>query len=365
MTLLLAVGYAGLSSNLSLFGSVSAERETYDVYIVNVTPNQSSTVKVTDYFSTVMMSSASGGGTATFSVTVKNSSDKTYVYERIVTGAETGQDEIYSGEGITYSVSGIAFLTELAPNEAITFEVTMRVASGVYEDSVYTYFKFIEKTGEEILPDGEETDEPETERPVEPPESETDAADSEIETETQKETETETQKETETEHFHSDMLGLAEALRSSAENCLNDSDVIWNAVQTSITKHRPKDMPAMVHCLVQSISGGNMVNITTSANDKLTSGNTVHFVIAADESDPNRLFLYMYYEDECHDGVIDQEITTYLQVITRADEDSKWEENGTYKGKATVAEMWGGGNKNDYRTTIDPRTWVAVAIVSE
>lgn len=367
MALICTVGYAQLSSNLLISGVASVEPQAHPIYIYSITPSISDGVVVDNHFSTIMVASVRGGSTATFTVTVKNNSDISYVYERIVTGAELDFDDIYSGEGITYSISGITFLTEIGPGETLVFNVTMKVASGVTENNVYTYFKFIEKTGEEILPDGETTAEttlPEIEETTERPEIGTEETVIESEPPTEFPVEPPSEEESETAHTHSDMLGLAEALRSSAEGCLNDSDVIWNAVQTSITKHRPTDMPAMVHCLVQSISGGNMVTITNSANDKLKSGNIVHFVIAADEENENRLFLYMYYEDNCHDGVMGKQIETYLQVLTRADENSDWKENGTYKGMATVAEMWGGGNKNDYRITIDPRTWYAISATS-
>ncbi len=360
MALFISVGYAAVSGNLSILGSVSAEATDYPVYITRVSPKQIGNVTVNQYFSTIMIASTTGAGQAVFTVTVKNNTDKTYVFERIVTGAEVAGDKVYNGDGITYSLSGIGFLTEIEPGESLEFTVTMNVASGVVEENVYTYFKFIEKTHEDILPDGESTEA--TQAPTESPTESPTEAPGEVVTQTEKETEQET--ETDDGHMHSDMLGLAEALRSDAKKCLNADNTIWSAVQKSITdSNRPDGAPAMVYCDSNKYGGMNLINITQSANSLLASGNSVFFVILADEENPNRLFLYMYYEDVCDDAGQGQQIETYLQVIVRSDEDSDWEENGTYKGMATVDRMWI-GIKNEYAITIDPRTWYATSVVS-
>lgn len=358
MITLAVVGYAQISDNLSIQGSVETSPSEYDIYISNVSPVQNGVVSVNGYVSTILKTSTTGGGNGTFTVTVTNRSKDTYVFERIVDGSELGIDEIYSGGGISYSLNGIQFLSEVKPGQSLTFDVTLTVDRGVESDNVYTYFKFILKTGEEILPGGETTDAPK------PEVTETEASTPD-QTETEKPVVTEPEEETETEEnvLYDDMLGLAKALRSQATNCLNNNNVIWNAIQTTITKNRPQGALPILHCEVPSIKGGNMMGITTSANDTLLSGNIVHYIFMADETDSNRIFLYMYYEADCN--VEGEQIMTYLQVISRADRNSQWEQNGTYKGIATVATLWAGGNKNDYRLTIDPATWIAVAVVSQ
>ena len=360
MSLLITVGYATVSENLYINGSATLEPPSYPVYITQVSPKQNGNITVNEYFSTVMVAYTGGTGSATFTVTVKNNTDKTYVFERIVTGAELEDDSMYDGGGITYSLSGIQFLTEIASGESINFSVTISVESDAVNQEIYTYFKFIEKTHEDILPDGESTEV--TQAPTESPTEAPTEAPGEVVTQTEKETEQET--EPDDGHMHSDMLGLAEALRSEAKKCLNADNTIWSAVQKSITdSNRPDGAPAMVYCNSNKYGGMNLINITQSANSLLTSGNSVFFVILADEENPNRLYLYMYYEDVCDDAGQGQQIDTYLQVIERADRNSKWEENGTYKGMATVDRMWI-GIKNEYAITIDPRTWYAPSTVS-
>lgn len=358
----IAIGYAKITDNLFIDGTASASAPDYDIYISSISPSQSGTVNIKGYMGTVLWASTTGGGSASFTVTVVNKSEKTYVYERILNGSEAGIEGVYSGEGVSFTVDGISYLQEVAPSKSISFSLNVTVDSGIVADNVYLCFKFMEKTGSEILPGGDSQTETETVTEV----------DSENQTESesvtvpgveppvtdQTETETETETEVSSNQLHSDMLGLSEALLSDATNCLNDNNVIWDAVQDAITtKHRPQDTPAMVHCMVTSISGGNMVTITQNANQNLHG--EVNFVVVADETNPNRLFLYMYYSESCTKAAEGTQIVTYFQVLSRNDENSEWDEDGTYQGIATVATMWGGGNKNDYRLTIDPRTWIS------
>lgn len=366
MLSVLSIGYAQVTDNLFILGTGSAQAPEYDVYISDVSPDQSGTVTVNNHIGTVLWASANGRGSASFEVTVVNQSDKSYVYERMLGGNEADLDDVYPGDGITSTVDGLVFLQEIAPGESLTFTLNMAVASGVVADNVYLCFRFIEKTGSEILPGGDS--ETETEIVTEPDSEIVTDPDTEAPPVPDTDPPATEPSESETEevgnHFHSDMLGLSEALLSDARDCLNNNDVIWDAVQEAITtKHRPDNMPALIHCMVTSISGGNMVTITTNANQNLQG--EVHFIIVADETDSNRLFLYMYYEEDCTDSAMGTQIMTYFQVLTRPDENGKWDQDGTYKGVATVASMWGGGNKNDWRLTIDPRTWIFAQSISE
>ena len=349
MVLSITVGYAQISGNLNINGTASVHASDYDIYISDISPTQSGTVGVNGYLGTVIWTSTTGRGSASFTVTVVNASEKTYVYERLMDGNEADIEDVYAGEGVSFTVEGISYLSEVAPNNSISFRLHVTVDANVVANNVYLRFKFMEKTGSEILPGGDN----ETETEIVTEEDSVPGEEPPVPEQTEPE---EIETEEPGSHLHSDMLGLSEALLSSATNCLNDNNIIWNAVQDTIdSKHRPNNMPAMVHCMVTSIPGGNMVTTTQSANRNLKG--EVHFVILADETNPNRLFLYMYHTELCTQAAMGTNITTYLQVLSRSDKNSRWDEDGTYQGIATVATMWGGGNKNDYRLTIDPRTW--------
>lgn len=164
------------------------------------------------------------------------------------------------------------------------------------------------------------------------------------------------------DQYHNDFLGLVEALLSTSNNCLNHNDLIFDAVMESLTsKKRPKEDAPILHCSVNSISGGTMSAISTFANSKLTAN--LHFIFEVDP-DPayqdSRLRLYMYYGDDCVNANNGDEIMVYLQIISR---DSKgiWFADGTYIGRATVGDYFGGGNSGKDVKTISPYTWKAGA----
>lgn len=160
------------------------------------------------------------------------------------------------------------------------------------------------------------------------------------------------------EQMHSDFMGLVEALLSDSNNCLNNSEVIFRAVMESLTsKKRPKEDAPILHCSVNSVSGGTMSAIASFANANLTSN--LHFIFEVDP-DPayqdSRMRLYMYYGNDCEDASIGDEIMVYLQIVSR-DADGLWYSDGTYKGVATVGNYFGGGNSGKDVKTISPYTW--------
>ena len=159
MCLFACVGYAQLTDYLTITGNATATPMLPDVYITSITPTSSAGVTVTGTSGTVMTVTVTGSGTATLTVNVKNISDKIYVYERVVDGAETGVDGVYSGTDITYQVSGISWMDELDPNGGTrSFQVQITVPQGVTAKQYVLHFKFIEKQGTEILPGGDHLD---------------------------------------------------------------------------------------------------------------------------------------------------------------------------------------------------------------
>lgn len=149
-TLFTAIGYAALTDPLSIFGSAESSGPTYDLFISKITPDVSGGVDVTGYFSTIMSAEVSSSRTATFTITVTNQSQKTYVYERMIEGDEIGIEGIYSGSSIKPSVSNISFLDEVGPGESITFTLTMTNDNNDKTDNYYLKFNFIEKTSSNI-----------------------------------------------------------------------------------------------------------------------------------------------------------------------------------------------------------------------
>lgn len=165
---------------------------------------------------------------------------------------------------------------------------------------------------------------------------------------------------------HGDFLGLVEALLSDSNNCLNDSDVIFDAVMESLTsKKRPKEDAPILHCSVNSVSGGTMSAIATYANSKLTAN--LHFIFEVDP-DPayqdTRMRLYMYYGNDCKVAKIGDDIMVYQQIVTRG-KDGVWYADGTYVGIATVGNYFGGGNSGKDVKTISPYTWRTSNTVEE
>ena len=162
------------------------------------------------------------------------------------------------------------------------------------------------------------------------------------------------------DQYHNDFMGLVEALLSNSNNCLNDNDLIFDAVMESLTsKKRPKEDAPILHCSVNSVSGGTMSAIATFANSKLTSN--LHFIFEVDP-DPayqnKRMRLYMYYGDECKNAKIGDEIMVYQQIVSR-DSNGVWYADGTYIGRATVGNYFGGGNSGKDVKTVSPYTWKA------
>ena len=156
--------------------------------------------------------------------------------------------------------------------------------------------------------------------------------------------------------LHNDFLGLVEALLSDSNSCLNDSDLIFDAVMESLTsKKRPEEDAPILHCSVNSVSGGTMSAIAAYANSNLTAN--LHFIFEVDP-DPayqdKRMRLYMYYGNDCNDAKTGDEIMVYQQIVTRGD-DGVWYADGTYIGVATVGYYYGGGNAGkDVKTISSP-----------
>lgn len=152
-TLFSAAGYAALSDSLSIFGSAESSGPDYDLFISKITPDVSGGVDITGYYSTIMSAEVSSSKTATFTVTVTNKSNKTYVYERMIEGEELGIEGMYMGTSIKPTVSNISFLDEVGPGESISFTLTMTNDGNDKTDNYYLKFKFIEKTSSNI-PEG-------------------------------------------------------------------------------------------------------------------------------------------------------------------------------------------------------------------
>ena len=151
------IGYAAISDGLIINGVAKTTPALPDIYITGVTPSSSAGVEVIGTSGTVMTAKISGGGTASFTVNVKNISDKIYVYERTFDGSEAGIDGVYSGTDIVYQVYGIAPMDEVSPNGGSrSFTVTVTVPDGVSTDHYVLKFNFVEKfatPGEEEFPE--------------------------------------------------------------------------------------------------------------------------------------------------------------------------------------------------------------------
>ena len=147
------LGYALLSGNLMVSGSAQAEAVYPDVYISDVARKSGTSVMLVGFSDTLLSTEIASVGATTFRVTVKNISDKIYVYERVL------NDEI---TGVTYEVSGLNALDEISPNGGeLSFDVTITVQRVPSDDAMKSYalkFKFIEKTGTEILPGDDHLD---------------------------------------------------------------------------------------------------------------------------------------------------------------------------------------------------------------
>lgn len=154
-TCFLGIGYATLSTTLSVEGITKAEPPK-QVYISSIEPPASAGVSIVGTSGTTMRARVTGGGKATFSVTVINPTTDIYVFERVIDGAETGVEGVYNGTAITYSTSGITpLITELpAGGGKVTFDVSITVPTGVTAEQYVLLFNFLPKGSIEILPDG-------------------------------------------------------------------------------------------------------------------------------------------------------------------------------------------------------------------
>ncbi len=150
----LCVGYAALTDQLTVNGTASAKSPQPDVYITSVAPTTSAGVTVVGTTGTLLSAKVTGRGTATFTVIVTNISDTTYVFERVIDGAETGVEGVYSGSEITHRVNGIASLSEILPHDELSFTLTVDVPVGITADHYVLLFRFLPKGSSEILPDG-------------------------------------------------------------------------------------------------------------------------------------------------------------------------------------------------------------------
>ena len=322
MTLFLSIGYANLSDELSIDISANMDPPPYDVFISQISPETSGGAQVSGFFHTTMSARTFSDKEATFSVTVYNQSDKTYVFERTIDGSEAGLDGVYSGTDIGYALHGIVPFQDLAPKSFLTFVVVLTNPTAVITDYFLLNFNFVEKTGTEILPDPDDPDDPVD------------------------------------EEYHADFIGLVTALLSENEDCLNNSDLIYDAVIGSASSgKRPEGHAPILHCYVKSISGGTMASVAENVTKNLTEN--LEFIFEADPDlahRNNRMNLYMYFEKDINDASDGDEILVYKQVVSRGD-DGVWREDGTYIGRAVVGDFFDGGNNGKTVKTINPYTW--------
>ena len=147
--LVLCVGYAEVADMLAISGTATLEPPPLpDVYITDITPTQSAGITVNDTVGTVMFAAVNGPGTVTFTIDVINISEWIYVFDRVIEGAETGIDGVYSGTEITYTLSGISRLDEIAPNGGtLSFDITINVPEGVTAEYYILDFNFVDKFG--------------------------------------------------------------------------------------------------------------------------------------------------------------------------------------------------------------------------
>ena len=144
MCLFICIGYASVADKLSIYGDVSMTpvEKKPDVYITSITPESSAGVTVNNTNGTTMFASVNGSGTATFTVNVINISETIYVFDRVIDGAEVEIEGVYAGTEITYTLSGIERLDEIAANNGTrTFTVTVTVPKGVTAENYILKFK--------------------------------------------------------------------------------------------------------------------------------------------------------------------------------------------------------------------------------
>ena len=481
-TLFLGFGYASFSTVLPIYGTEDLSPPDRP-YISSIEPGYSGGVSVTGKSGTLMMTQVLSQGTATFRVTVVNPTRDTYVYERVIDGAETGVEGVYTGTAITYMVEGISSMDELPSGESVTFTVRIAVPRGVTADQYALLFNFILKGSAEILPDGTKYEvhfklnngeedqmlfvekgkripqpadpvregylftgwykdptllsmwdfavetvnaniilyagwrsEAEPEPPIIPepeviqyevvfeyyngdpnlvilvdegaliPKPADPSREGYTFTGWYKDVDGINKWNFETDTVNmsimlhagwkdpnsgddselmSDFAGLVAALLDpKTNNGLNNSSMIYNAIRESLTSSkRPDEDAPILHCAVNSVSGGTMTDVAMSANAKLTKN--LHFIFEADPNNNNRLLLYMYYGEDCTEDVVGTEIMVYKQVVTRGS-DGVWIKDGTYIGRATVGYYYGGGKNGKDALTVDAYSWKAgIATIEE
>ena len=369
MSIFVCIGYATIVDKFDLSGNIVVEADEYDVYITSIVPISSAGVMVTSTIGTMMVAMVTSSGTARFTVNVINVSDKIYVYERVIDGAETNIDGIYSGTEITYKVSKIASLDEVAPNGGTrSFEVEISVPQGVTANQYVLLFNFIEKQDIEILPDGTDPDEPGDS-------SSSDSSDSSDSSSSSSSSDSSDSSDSSSSSSSGggssgggtgddltdlNFRGLVEILLDfEVNNSLNNSNMIYKAVMNALESgKRPKEDAPIVHCSVNSVSGGTMSDLAHRANEELTE--ELQFLFEVDPTNKDRLFLYMYHAKNCTSSAIGSEILVYKQVVVR-DSTGEWVKGGTYVGRATVGWYYGGGNNSKDVLTINTYSWKAGA----
>ena len=149
----ISIGYAQVADVLILQGTADVEAgSSHDIYIKSMAPKETESVSITDYVGTTFSASVTGSNASTFTVTVYNQSDKFYVFERVIDGAELDIEGVYSGDGINYTLSGINYLQEVGPGEEFTFTTTITASKNVVTDYYMLKYNFIEKSDIGVLP---------------------------------------------------------------------------------------------------------------------------------------------------------------------------------------------------------------------
>lgn len=122
----ISVGYAQVSTNLSINGSATISTP-YDIYISNVSPELQGTV----YFGTTLKTDidlrTGNNNTVTFSVTITNASKNDVYYS----GTLVAKDDpnAYSNPNIDFNVD-MSLYTKLAKESSITFNLTFKPKDG-------------------------------------------------------------------------------------------------------------------------------------------------------------------------------------------------------------------------------------------